>query len=122
MPLWLHSSRCRTWQTPAQLKPARLGRIAGLRAHLSRYGDLNELEVVGCGDFLMRQAARNHHAVADAELFVAPSLNDAFRHSTPIDMSSYSAETGVPSFQSRTTCVGKRVRPNWKPAGCNATR
>jgi hypothetical protein len=66
----------------------------------------------------VRQAARNHHAVADAEPFFAPCLNHAFRHPAPIDVSSYPSETGVPSFQSRTKWVGKQVdiRPNLKPA------
>ena len=52
---------------------------------------------------------------------IAFCLNDACRHSALIDVSSYPAETEVPSFGRRATCskCGGRghkidVRPNWK--------
>ena len=52
---------------------------------------------------------------------VAYCLNDACRHSALIDVSSYPAETEVPSFRSRVVCAkcGSRgnqidVGPNWK--------
>jgi hypothetical protein len=50
---------------------------------------------------------------------IASCLNDACRHQALIDVSSYPAETEVPSFQRHATCGecgGKRVdvRPNWK--------
>jgi hypothetical protein len=46
-------------------------------------------------------------------------LNDACRHTALIDVSSYPAETEVPSFRPRMKCgkCGGRnidVRPNWK--------
>jgi hypothetical protein len=48
-------------------------------------------------------------------------LNDAFRHSALIDVSSYPADTEVPWFRTRVVCAkcGDRgnkidVRPNWK--------
>jgi hypothetical protein len=46
-------------------------------------------------------------------------LNPACRHTTLTDVSHYSGETEVPSFQRRAVCGkcgGKRVdvRPNWK--------
>src|SRR5262245_9606314 len=50
---------------------------------------------------------------------IASCLNDECRHTALIEVSSYPAETEVPSFQSRAICGkcgGKRVdvRPNWK--------
>ena len=50
---------------------------------------------------------------------VAYCLNDACRHTALIDVSSYPAETGVPSFRPRVKCgkCGSKnidVRPNWK--------
>ena len=52
---------------------------------------------------------------------IASCLNDACRHQAMIDVSSYPAETEVPSFRSRVVCAkrGSRgnkidVRPNWK--------
>jgi hypothetical protein len=50
-----------------------------------------------------------------AQRLIASCLNDACRHTALIDLSSYQAETEVPSFGRRAKC-GKRVdvRPNWK--------
>jgi hypothetical protein len=52
---------------------------------------------------------------------VAYCLNDAYRHTALINVSSYPAETEVPSFRPRVKCAkcGGRgnkidVRPNWK--------
>ena len=52
---------------------------------------------------------------------VAFCLNDACRHTALVDVSSYPADTEVPSFRSRVVCAkcGSRgnkidVRPNWK--------
>jgi hypothetical protein len=52
---------------------------------------------------------------------VATCLNDACRHQGLIDVSSYPADTEVPSFASKAVCAkcGARgrhidVRPNWK--------
>jgi hypothetical protein len=52
---------------------------------------------------------------------VASCLSDACRHQALIDMSSYPAETELPSFGRRVVCAkcGSRgnkidVRPNWK--------
>jgi hypothetical protein len=59
---------------------------------------------------------------------IACCLNPACRHQALIDLSSYPAETEVPSFQRRAACGkcgGKRVdvRPNWKeqPTGESLT-
>jgi hypothetical protein len=55
---------------------------------------------------------------------IASCLNDACRHVALIDVSSYPAETEVPSFRPRVKC-GKcvDVRPNWKeqPPGDSLT-
>jgi hypothetical protein len=40
---------------------------------------------------------------------IASCLNDACRHTAPIDVSSYSAETEVPYFRSRLVCAKWRV-------------
>jgi hypothetical protein len=58
---------------------------------------------------------------------IAYCLNDACRHSALIDVSSYPADTEVPSFQRRAKCGkcgGKRVdvRPNWKEAPVRPTK
>jgi hypothetical protein len=50
---------------------------------------------------------------------IALCLNNSCRHQPLINVSSYPAETEVPSFQRRakcSNCDGKRVdvRPNWK--------
>ena len=52
---------------------------------------------------------------------IASCLNDACRHTALIDVSSYPADTEVPSFSGRVVCAkcGSRgnkidVRPNWK--------
>ena len=52
---------------------------------------------------------------------LASCLNDACRHTAPIDVSKYPAESEVPSFRPRVVCAkcGGRgskidVRPNWK--------
>ena len=50
---------------------------------------------------------------------IASCLNDACRHEALIDVSSYPADTDVPSFGRRAKCGkcgGQRidVRPNWK--------
>jgi hypothetical protein len=50
---------------------------------------------------------------------IASCLTDARRHTALIDVSSYPADTEVPSFGRRAVCSkcgGKRVdvRPNWK--------
>jgi hypothetical protein len=52
---------------------------------------------------------------------IAYCLNDACRHTALIDVSSYPAETEVPSFGRRAVCGKCRsrgnkidVRPNWK--------
>jgi hypothetical protein len=52
---------------------------------------------------------------------IASCLNDGCRHVALIDVSSYPAETEVPSFRSRVICAKWRsrgnkidVRPNWK--------
>ncbi len=50
---------------------------------------------------------------------IASCLNDACRHTALIDVSSYPADTEVPTFGRRAKCGkcdGKRVdvRPNWK--------
>jgi hypothetical protein len=49
---------------------------------------------------------------------IASCLNDACRHQALIDVSSYPAETEVPSFKSRVKCGGRGnkidVHPNWK--------
>jgi hypothetical protein len=52
---------------------------------------------------------------------IASCLSDACRHTALIDVSSYPAETEVPSFRPRVVCAkcGSRgnkidVRPNWK--------
>jgi hypothetical protein len=52
---------------------------------------------------------------------IASCLNRACRHEALIDVSSYPADTEVPSFRSRVVCAkcGSRrdkidVRPNWK--------
>jgi hypothetical protein len=52
---------------------------------------------------------------------IAFCRNDACRHQTVIDVSTYPAETPVPWFRSKVKCGkcgGKRVdvRPNWKEA------
>ena len=61
---------------------------------------------------------------------IASCLNDACRHVALIDVSSYPAETEVPSFGPRVACAkcGSRgnkidVRPNWKeqPTGESLT-
>jgi hypothetical protein len=52
---------------------------------------------------------------------IASCLNDACRHTTLIDVSSYPADIEVPWFRTRVVCAncGSRgnkidVRPNWK--------
>jgi hypothetical protein len=52
---------------------------------------------------------------------VATCLNDACRHQGLVDVSSYPADTEVPSFANKVVCAkcGARgrhidVRPNWK--------
>jgi hypothetical protein len=50
---------------------------------------------------------------------IVSCLNHACRHSALLDVSSYPAETTVPSFRPRMKCskCGNRdidVRPNWK--------
>ena len=52
---------------------------------------------------------------------IASCLNDACRHVALIDVSSYPADTEVPSFRPRVVCakcggLGNKidVRPNWK--------
>jgi hypothetical protein len=52
---------------------------------------------------------------------IASCLNPACRHEALIDVSSYPADTEIPSFRSRVVCAkcGSRrgkidVRPNWK--------
>ena len=52
---------------------------------------------------------------------IASCLNDACRHTALIDVSSYAADTDLPSFAGKVGCAkcGARgrhidVRPNWK--------
>jgi hypothetical protein len=54
---------------------------------------------------------------------IAFCLNDAYRHQTIIDVSSYPGDTSVPWFRSKVKCAKCRarnnridVRPNWKEA------
>jgi hypothetical protein len=58
------------------------------------------------------------HARADVQHPLAFCLNDACRHQALIDVSSYPADTEVPSFQRRVKCGGRGnkidVRPNCK--------
>ena len=58
---------------------------------------------------------------------IAYCVNDACRHTALIDVSSYPAETEVPSFRPRMKCGSRGnkidMRPNWKeqPAGGSLT-